>query len=571
MAKRTIKRRYQPEPATDWPQHIHPIIQRLYEARGVKSAAEYNLRLAYLLSPALLGGIETAVDLLIDAIVNDRQITVAGDYDCDGATGTAVAVRGLKLLGAKKVNFVIPDRFLHGYGLSPGLVESMSPQPDLILTVDSGTSSFDGVACAKAKGITVVVTDHHLPAEGLPIADAIVNPNLKGETFPSKMLAGVGVMFYTLVAMRAEMRKRAIFLDNGPDISKLLDLVALGTVADLVPLDYNNRILVSAGLQRIRSGQANAGITALVAATQKNIDSVVASDIAFTIAPRLNAAGRLENMTVGVQALITDDPFDAQALVAQLDAINKERKEKQAEMVAEAESMVGLMETDATGVVVYDPKWHAGIVGLVASKLKESLHRPVVALAAGAHADLVHGSARSIEGFHLRDALALIDVRHPGLLVKFGGHAMAAGLTLKTVDIPVFTEAFDKVATELLTEDHLQALVVTDGSLPPGFINIQTAYLIREAGPWGQAFPEPVFDGVFDVVSWKQLGDKHLRLQLEDPRDLTIVDAIMFFAEEFIPPPPRIHAAFELNISEWQGRESLKLMLRHMEPCHANL
>lgn len=571
MAKRTIKRRLRPAPATDWPAEVHPIIRRLYEARGIRSVAEIELRLSRLLNPALLGGIDKAVDLLIDAIVNDKLITVAGDYDCDGATGTAVAVRGLKLLGAKKVNFVIPDRFLHGYGLSPGLVESMSPQPDLILTVDSGTSSFDGVACAKAKGITVVVTDHHLPAEGLPIADAIVNPNLKGETFPSKMLAGVGVMFYTLVAMRSEMRKRSIFLDAGPDITSLLDLVALGTVADLVPLDHNNRILVDAGLRRIRAGKANAGINALVAAAQKNIDSVIASDIAFTIAPRLNAAGRLENMTVGVQALTTDDAWDAQELVSQLDAINKERKEKQASMVSEAESMVGEMTTDSTGVVVYDPKWHAGIVGLVASKLKESLHRPVVALAAGAHADLVHGSARSIEGFHLRDALALIDVRHPGMLVKFGGHAMAAGMTLKTVDIPAFTEAFDKVAAELLTDDHLQALAMTDGELPPGFVNIQTAYLIREAGPWGQAFPEPVFDGVFDVVTWKLLGEKHLRLQLQDPRDMSIVDAIMFFASEFIPPPPRIHAAYQLTISEWQGRESLKLLLQYMEPCHANV
>jgi single-stranded-DNA-specific exonuclease len=568
MAKQTIRRRTVSATSAAWPQHVHPVLQRIYAARGIENPSDIEHRLARLLNPNLLGGMDVAVDILIKSIQANKRITVAGDYDCDGATGAAVAVRGLRLLGATDVHFIVPDRFVHGYGLTPELVNAMDPGTEVIVTVDSGTSSFSGVKAAKEKGLTVVITDHHLPGEGLPIADAIVNPNLDGETFPSKMLAGVGVMFYLLIAMRGEMRNRGIFLDAGPDLSTLLDLVALGTVADLVPLDFNNRILVDAGLRRIRSGQGNAGIKALMEIAELPPERLIASNIAFGIAPRLNAAGRLENMSLGVETLLSDDLGQARVMVRQLDAINKERKEMQAEMVNEAERMVATAEhIDSIGVVVFDPSWHAGVVGLVASKLKENLHRPVIAFApAGEGSDEVRGSGRSISGFHLRDALAVVDAKNPGLMPKFGGHAMAAGLSLKMADVPRFAKAFDEVATKMLDEETLQAVLFTDGELPAGHINIHMAYYLREAGPFGQGFPEPMFDNEFEVVAWRTLGAKGISLALKDPRDGAVVSGTMFFADGNIPPPTKVRAAFEIQINTWMERDSLKLLIRHLEP-----
>lgn len=563
------RRSLQGEPR-GWSDGVHPVLQRIFAARGVFEPMQAEHRLSRMLSPRQLGGMDDAVALLVEAIANDWSILIAGDYDCDGATGTVVAIRGLRMLGARHVNYAIPNRFVHGYGLSPALVESLQPRPQLIVTVDNGVASIAGVEVAKALGIRVIVTDHHLPGEQLPAADAMVNPNLSGDGFPSKALAGVGVMFYLLLALRARMRELGTFGESaGPDMSVLLDLVALGTVADLVPLDYNNRILVEAGLKRLRSGRGCAGITALIEASQRSVATLCPSDLGYAVGPRLNAAGRLEDMRIGVECLLTDDASLARRYAQQLSAINQERRDLQAAMVAEAEIMVGqAAQTDAVGVALYEPSWHAGVVGLVASKLKERLHRPVIAFAPAGE-DCPHdlrGSARSIGGFHIRDALAMIDARHPGLIERFGGHAMAAGLSLKTEDYPRFAAAFDAIAREWLSEEALQAMLYTDGELPPGAFTLDLARQLRYAAPWGQAFPEPLFDNVFECAQWKTMGEKHLRLSLRDPRDGAVHDAVMFNAYDGTPPPRALRAAYELVINDWQGRESVRLLLRHIEP-----
>jgi single-stranded-DNA-specific exonuclease len=562
-----IRRRKLAQQPTGWPDSVHPVLQRVYAARGVTDPADIERRLSHLLHPRDLGSIAEATQLLNQAILDNKSICVAGDYDCDGATGAAVAVRGLRLLGATNVSFIVPNRFLHGYGLSPALVDAMDPQPDVIVTVDSGTSSVEGVAHANAKGIMVIITDHHLPGDNLPQAAAIVNPNLNGDAFPSKHLAGVGVMFYLLLSLRAH--QRALNPQDGQaDLAELLDLVAVGTIADLVQLDRNNRIIVDAGLRRIRAGKAHAGVNELIRASGKNPETLIASDVAFSIAPRLNAAGRLENMSLGVETLLCDIPADAENYVKQLDAINRERRDLQATMIAQAETIVASTEdTPAVGVVVHNEGWHAGVVGLVASKLKESLHRPVIAFASAGedHPDEVRGSGRSIEGFHLRDALAVVDARHPGMILKFGGHAMAAGLSLKTADIPAFSAAFDQAAMAALTEEHLQAALYTDGELLAGEFTLEVAQLLRAGGPWGQAFPEPLFDGVFECVGWRLMGENHLRLMLEDPRDGTILEAIQFSGFHGESPPDTVRAVFELTVDEWLGKERLKLMVKHIE------
>ena len=558
------------EPA-GWGDSLHPLLQRIYAARGVFSPDQAEHRLNRLLSPQQLGGIERAVALLAEAIRDDASIIIAGDYDCDGATGTAVAIRGLRLLGAKRVDYVVPNRFVHGYGLTPELVASLPPYAQLVVTVDNGVASVAGVAAAKARGMKVIVTDHHLPGEQLPMADAIVNPNLHDDGFPSKALAGVGVMFYVLLALRAHMREHGGFASNAePDLSSLLDLVALGTVADLVPLDFNNRILVEAGMKRLRSRRGCAGITALIEASQRAVSTACTSDLGYAVGPRLNAAGRLEDMRLGVECLLTDDPTQARRYAELLSSINQERRDLQAAMVAEAEVMVASaahVDAQTLGVTLFEPSWHAGVVGLVASKLKERLHRPVIAFAPAGEDDPDHlrGSARSISGFHIRDALAAVDARHPGLIERFGGHAMAAGLSLRTTDYPRFAEAFDAVAREWLNEEQLQAVLYTDGEMPAGMFTLDMARLLRFAGPWGQAFPEPVFENRFECFSWKPMGERHLRLSLRDPRDDGLYEAVMFNAYDGKPPPALLRAAYELTINDWQGRESPRLLLRHIE------
>lgn len=577
MAKKlSIKRRVLVGQPHDWPHYVSTTIQRIFAARGVLDPSGAERRLARLHSPNSLGSIQEAARLIGTAILQQKRIIIAGDYDCDGATGAAVAVRGLRLLGAKHVDFVIPNRFKHGYGLSVELVESITPIPDFIITVDSGVSNVDGVAHAKAKGITVVITDHHLPGEILPDADAIVNPNLKDDQFPSKALAGVGVMLYTLIATQRYLEQQAGYLlATPPDLTTLLDLVAVGTVADLVPLDFNNRVLVESGLARIREGRASIGLRTLIRMAKREERTLTATDIAFAVAPRLNAAGRLDDMRLGVLTLLSDDEKEAEGYVKQLEAINAERKDIQSEMTANAEDKIAeLGKQEHYGVVVFDPSWHSGVVGLVASKLKESLHRPTIALApAETGSQEIRGSARSIPGFHLRDALALVDARHPGLMKKFGGHAMAAGLSLAFEDVDRFKQAFNTIAKEILTEEMLESVIYTDGPLESGEITLDFARELRRNGPWGQAFPEPVFENVFYVQECSLIGvdKKHLRMTLVDIRDGSFHAAIFFNGVHHQHFEEYVKVVFELNINVWNAKESVQLMVRQLEPLPNHL
>ena len=557
--------------AHGWPESVHPVLQRVYAARGVSCIDDLGHRLAGLLPPEGLGGIAHAVDLLAAAIVDDARIVIAGDYDCDGATGCAVAVRGLRMLGARNAGYVVPDRAVHGYGLTPALVATMQPAPDLIVTVDNGIASVAGVAAAKARGCKVIVTDHHLPGAAMPDADAIVNPNLPGDEFSSKALCGVGVMFYLLLALRARLRAEGAFADAGePDLSSLLDLVALGSVADLVPLDANNRALVEAGLRRMRAGGACAGIAALFEVAGRDIHKAVATDLGYAIGPRINAAGRLEDMTLGVECLLADDPARARELASLLHGINAQRRDLQTSMVEDAMAKLDGLALDATGISLFDATWHHGIVGLVAAKVKERWHRPVVAFAPAGAGDQLRGSARSIPGFHVRDALAEVDARCPGMIARFGGHAMAAGLTLALAHYARFAEVFDAVVRERIAPESLQPVLASDGELAPQDFGIDLARQLHVAGPWGQGFPAPLFDNVFECVDCKAMGADgvHRRLRLRDPRDGRVHDAVWFGAGRDLPAGAPWRFAFELMVNDWQGRESLRLFVRHCEPAH---
>lgn len=569
-----IRRR--PLPLLDpagWP-GVPPLLQRLYAARGVRSAEAAAVPLKRLLAPDALGGLEAALDLLLAARADGRRIVVVGDFDCDGATGTAVAVRGLRMLGFPDVHYQVPHRMLHGYGLSPALVEAMAPlAPRLLLTVDSGINCLAGVAAARARGWQVLVTDHHLAGAVLPEADAIVNPNVQGDAFPSKAIAGVGVVFYLLLALRRRLREAGLLAGPEPDLAALLDLVAVGTVADLVALDENNRVLVAAGLKRLRAGRAAPGLLALAAVAGRDVAALTTSDIGFAIAPRLNAAGRLEDMALGIECLLSDDPAAAHAMAERLHRINAERRDLQQQMVDEAEARVAEWPAPAGGALppalcLYEPGWHPGIIGLVASRLKERLHRPVLAFApADDGGELLRGSARSIPGFHVRDALALVDARHPGLIARFGGHAMAAGLTLEAARFEAFRGAFEAVASEALDAAALQQEWLTDGPLEPGEYARDTAEALRGAGPWGQGFPEPLFDEVFDVLEWRPVGTRHLKLTLRAPGAAAPVGAIHFGGWTGTPPPPRLHAVFQLELDDYMGRRGVQLLIRHLQPA----
>ncbi|TAN06433.1 MAG: single-stranded-DNA-specific exonuclease RecJ [Rhodanobacteraceae bacterium] len=553
-----------------WPASVHPVLQRIYAARGVACPSDAGHRLSGLLLPDTLGGIARAVALLREAITRGRRIVIAGDYDCDGATGCAVAVRGLRMLGARNVGYVVPDRALQGYGLTPALVATIEPAPDLIITVDNGIASLAGVAAAKARASQVIVTDHHLPAPALPAADAIVNPNLPGDGFASKALCGVGVMFYLLLALRASLRADGAFAARRePDLSTLLDLVALGTVADLVPLDANNRALVEGGLRRMRAGAACAGINALFAVSGRDVHGAAAADLGFAIGPRLNAAGRLEDMAIGIECLLADDAARAGELAAILQGINAQRRELQASMVEGARAALEHIKPgDGCGLSLFDPAWHHGVVGLVAAKVKERWQRPVVAFAPVGEGDELRGSARSVPGFHIRDALAAVDARCPGLIVRFGGHAMAAGLTLKLANYARFAEVFDAVVRERIAPESLQPVLASDGELAPCDFDLRLASQLRVAGPWGQGFPAPVFDNVFECVAQKAMGVEgaHRRLQLRDPRDGCDFQAVWFGATGDVPTGIPLRIAFELSVNERRGRESLQLLVRHWEP-----
>jgi len=570
----TIKRRTCEFDAQAWPS-VHPVLARIYASRGLRAGDSLEPKLTQLADPAALGGIDRACELMIDAIANDLAICIVGDFDADGATGTAVAVRALRLLGARRVSYRVPNRFRHGYGLSPGLVEELADEtPDLLVTVDNGIACHAGVAAARTHGMRVIVTDHHLPGATLPPADAIVNPNVEGDAFPSKSIAGVGVVFCLMLALRARLRAVGAFDASRPepDLSALLDLVALGTVADLVALDANNRVLVAAGLRRIRAGKACAGVLALCRVSGRDMSRIVASDLGFALAPRINAAGRLDDMGLGIECLIADDPEIALAFATRLSEINAQRRDMQTQMVEEGEATVAKFVaahgSDAFpwGVVLYQADWHAGVVGLVASKIKERLNRPVVAFAPGDEGGAeLRGSARSITGFHLRDALAEVDARCPGLIVRFGGHAMAAGLSLALAHLERFAAEFDAVARNRLDADLLERVLWSDGELEPSDLCFELATALRYAGPWGQAFPEPLFDNVFSVESWRVVGEQHLRLNLVIDGRAERIEAMMFNAGDAMPPPARVRAVYQLDVDEWNGTERLRLLVRHLE------
>lgn len=548
---------------------LHPILARLYAARGVRLPDEIETALTRLVPPVELKGASDAAALLADSIAQGKRLLVVADYDCDGATACAVAVRGLRMFGAR-VDYLVPNRFEYGYGLTPEIVALAAERsPDLLITVDNGIASVDGVAAANARGIDVLVTDHHLPSDTLPAARAIVNPNQPGCMFPSKCIAGVGVMFYVLLALRARLREQGAFDRDGalgktgipePRLDGLLDLVALGTVADVVKLDGNNRVLVAQGLARIRRGRMQPGIAALFRAAGRDARSASGFDLGFALGPRLNAAGRLSDMSLGIECLTTDDVGRAWELAQQLDAMNRERREIEAGMQQQALDEIATLDPEGRATItLFNESWHQGVIGIVAGRLKEKYHRPAFTFAlADERGELVKGSGRSIPGFHLRDALDLIAKREPGLLAKFGGHAMAAGVTLAARDVPRFADAFEAVARAALDDDALARVVMTDGELEDAYFTPQVVELI-DAAVWGQGFPAPTFSGEFDVVSQALVKDKHLKLQLARGRQR--FQAIWFNHTDTLPARARV--AYRLAADSWNGVVRVQLIVEH--------
>lgn len=546
----------------------HPLLNRLYQSRGISSPQELERTLQFLHRPNQLANIDVAVELLIEAYKQQSRIIIVGDFDADGATSTALALLALRQLGFENVDYLIPDRFSQGYGLSLAVAEMVLVKgTDVVMTVDNGISSFEGIDLLKEHGIKVLVTDHHLPAESLPNADAMVNPNLADCSFPSKSLAGVGVAFYVMLALRGKMRELGCFKEKEPNLAELLDLVALGTVADVVPLDHNNRILVHQGLNRIRSGHCRAGILALAEVSKRDLSSLQASDLGFAIAPRLNAAGRLENMSLGVELLIADNMEIARQLAFELDSLNQTRKEFEQEMKTEAlaicANLPSLMQKEqAHGIVLYQADWHQGVIGILASRIKDQFHRPVIAFAQESEdSECLKGSARSIAGLHMRDLLERIDSLYPDLIIKFGGHAMAAGLTIHQENFLRFQKIFDEIINEIIEPEQLQGVIYTDGELAPSELNIEIAELLQQAGPWGQNFPEPTFEGEFRLLQQRILGGKHLKLMVEQPNG-GLFDAIWFNADlRYFPDLSikQVKLIYKLDINEFRGNKSLQL------------
>ena len=555
-----------------FPAGLHPVLQRVYAARAVKSADDLDTSLGRLIPPAALGGLPAAVKLLQDALTNHHCIVIVGDFDADGATSCALCVRALRAMGAGQVHYLVPNRFEYGYGLTPEIVTvAAALQPDLIVTVDNGISSIDGVAAARQQGISVLITDHHLPGEQLPAADAIVNPNLVGDNFPSKHLAGVGVAFYVMLALRARLREQGWFEKEAipePNLAQYLDLVALGTVADVVPLDRNNRILVQQGIQRMRAGHCAPGIRALLEVGGRQLARIVAADLGFVVGPRLNAAGRLDDMSIGIECLLTDDAAAADQMAARLDGLNRERKEIESDMQARAlTAIAGLKLDDAqlpVGLCLYDPDWHQGVIGILAARIKERFHRPVIAFARSGPGEL-KGSARSVTGLHIRDALDAVAARHPDLIAKFGGHAMAAGLSLPEDHYPAFAAAFDEEVSRHLSRDELSGVIYSDGELSGQELSLETAQLLRDASPWGQGFPAPVFEGNFNVVSHRVVGQRHLKMTLSPERGGSQIDAIAFNTEVLPRGRQQVHLAYRLDVNEFRGIISPQLIVEYME------
>lgn len=581
--KKVIKRRPSDLESSQFSAAIPPLLQRIYAARHIGSDKQLSTQLSDVLTPDSLKGVAQAVELIADTLQAGQRILVVGDFDADGATSSALAVLALREMGAANVDFLVPNRFEFGYGLTPEIVDVASQwSPALIITVDNGISSIDGVQAAKQAGINVLITDHHLPGAHLPDADAIVNPNQPGCTFASKSLAGVGVIFYVMSALRAQLRREGWFDKQGigePNMADYLDLVALGTVADVVPLDQNNRILVEQGLRRIRSGRCRHGIKALLSVANRTLHRVISSDLGFAVGPRLNAAGRLDDMSLGIQCLMAESDNLAMQIAIQLDGLNRDRKFIEAGMQREA--MIAMdqlsLHNDAlpVGICLYDGNWHQGVIGILASRLKDRYHRPVITFADATPGDstddaMIKGSARSIPGLHIRDALDAVAAQHPQILKKFGGHAMAAGMSLRKKDFQCFSSAFNQHVTHLLDDEDLQPVVLSDGGLELGDFTLDLAQCLRSAGPWGQHFPEPLFDGVFYLLQQRIVGEKHLKLVVAlDANGQHLIDAIVFNIDaEFWPNESvkKAQLAYKLDVNEFRGRESLQLLVDYIEP-----
>lgn len=555
---------------------IPPAIQRIYAARGVLTDVEVDLGLKQLLPASELRGLEEGLVLLVEAIENRQRILVVGDFDADGATSSALSVLALKALGASHVDYLVPNRFEYGYGLTPEIVEvAVERKPDLLVTVDNGISSIDGVAAAKALGVKVLVTDHHLPGAELPNADAIVNPNQPDCRFASKNLAGVGVIFYVMTALRTRLNELGWFEKQGiptPNMADYLDIVALGTVADVVPLDQNNRVLVYNGLRRMQAGRCRPGIKALAEVAKRNLSNVVASDMGFAIGPRLNAAGRLDDMSHGIECLLEDNPGIAREMAVELDQLNAERRTIENGMQQEALYVLKQLHLDRTtmpwGLCLHQKDWHQGVIGILASRIKERYNRPVIVFASAGDGEL-KGSARSIPGFHIRDALDAVASKHPEIISKFGGHAMAAGLSLAEEHYPAFQDAFDQEARRLLTEDDLRGEIASDGPLLANELDLPFAQVLRDAGPWGQGFPEPVFDNELEVLDQRIVGEKHLKLVFGIPGTNRVIDGIAFNIDLAAWPnksAKKVWLAYRLDINEYRGVQSPQLMVEEIRP-----
>jgi single-stranded-DNA-specific exonuclease len=562
------------------PDSIPALLRRIYTSRGIENEQQLDKGVRSLHSYQKLHGIDRAVALLFNAIKQQQRIIVVGDFDADGATSSALSVLALRMLGSRNVDYLVPNRFEDGYGLSPEVVDqAIELGAELIMTVDNGVSSIDGVRYAKEKGLVMIVTDHHLPGSVMPNADAMVNPNLPDCAFPSKALAGVGVAFYLMMALCVAMRESGWFLHQGisePKLMELIDLVALGTVADVVPLDENNRVLVHQGLQRIRAGKARPGIQALIEVAKRDARRLVAADFGFALGPRINAAGRLDDMSFGVELLMCNDIHAARRMASELDGLNQTRREIEQGMKQEAVAFCERLQFGEKndlpyGVVLFQRDWHQGVIGIVASRIKDAYHRPVIAFADGGDG-ILKGSCRSVSGLHMRDALDLVDTQNPGVILKFGGHAMAAGLSIKEENYQRFTALFDQVVRQLIDESALKGVILSDGELTPEEFSLSTAELLRSGGPWGQAFPEPTFDGEFKVLHQKLVGENHLKLMLEPLHKGVatnkMIDAIAFNIDVRRWPDPAvktIHLAYRLDINEFRGNQTLQLMIEHIE------
>ena len=562
----------------DFSSELDPLLQRIYQSRGINNQLALDRQLSCLPAPSLLSGMTEAVERLITALQQDQQIVIVGDFDADGATSSALMMLALRAMGFQRLEFLVPNRFDYGYGLTPEIVDLATQyKPQLIVTVDNGISSIEGVAHAADLNIDVIVTDHHLPGKTLPAAWAIINPNQPGCVFPSKNLAGVGVAFYLLSGLRKTLRDIGWFTDNGmeePNMAAWLDLVALGTVADVVPLDQVNRALVHQGLMRIRSGRCRPGIQALLRIAGKNPKRLVATDLGFAIGPRLNAAGRLDDISLGIQCLLTDDLNEAMQTAESLDQLNKDRRSIEQSMQQEAMMELDKLTLDSerlpSALCLFRPDWHQGVVGLVASRLKEKHHRPVVAFARADDGSL-KGSSRSIPGLHIRDAMDAVATQNPGLISKFGGHAMAAGLTLEEKNLTWFVEAFQAHVEKVLNPEDLNAKIITDGNLISDQISMYTAENLREAGPWGQQFPEPCFEGTFLINQQRVVGENHLKLVLSHPSAPKLsIDAIYFNMDVEQWPNNKIQQArcvYRLDINEFRGQQKLQLLVQYMMPA----